>query len=329
MHAPHAHHIMVVVILGTAACATTVTVHRLKPAEVNLARFKKVAVGGVRGEQGADFAGRLTQAMLASGRFEVVDREHLDTILREQRLNLSDLADESAAPEVGKLIGSAALIFGSVGAHRYTETTDSSPGTCYKGKSKYTCTTYIRTGRATVSATFKVVDTSTGRVLAAKTLDCQDGASTSAVDTSPPEIGNAAEMLTGCRRSTVEQFMKVIAPYTVAVEVDLEEDGDLPELAQGNAYAKAGNWSQAITLYEQAISKADGNPEIEPKTRARALYDLGVAYGYSGRFDDGITRIQQAYALHQDAGWMEEIRKIQDFQRDAEKLKEQEGEGTK
>lgn len=78
-----------ILLLAGYGCASTVRVARTRPAEVNLAAYRKVAVGHIRGPKGGAIADRLTQALLESNRFEVLDREHLAPVLRERRLSAS------------------------------------------------------------------------------------------------------------------------------------------------------------------------------------------------------------------------------------------------
>jgi curli biogenesis system outer membrane secretion channel CsgG len=308
-----------------AGCGTTVRVKRLKPAEVNLAGFQKIAIGGVKGESGAHMSTELTAALASTGYFAVVDREHLAQVMAEQQLSVSDVVDETQSVEVGKLIGAAALLYGNMATHRYDESTQVQKDTCTRGsgkdKQEYTCYHHTRTGAAAVQAGFSVVDTSTGRVLASKSFNCNQSASTSATDGTPGPIdGNA--MLTRCRAAILVDFMKVIAPYHVDVRVDLEEDGDLPDLERGNQFARRGDWGKAVEYYLKAVNMAE-EKGLEDDEKAAAHYNLGVAYGYSGQYDKGVAQLQRAFDLHADEDWLDEMAKVKQFQADDAKLREQ------
>jgi tetratricopeptide (TPR) repeat protein len=117
--------------------------------------------------------------------------------------------------------------------------------------------------------------------------------------------------------------MKVIASYTVEVSVELLDDSALPELEVGNNYAKLGTWNAAIAQYNAALSRADRNPEIAPKIRAKALYDLGIGFGYSGRYEEGVSRLEQAFSLEPDDAFRQQIERIKQFKADDQKLAEQ------
>src|SRR5437879_4719251 len=68
-------------VVSTGCGVQTIRVQRMKPAEVNLARYKTVAVAAISGPGGRAFADVLTQALFDSGRFQVVDRQNLERVL--------------------------------------------------------------------------------------------------------------------------------------------------------------------------------------------------------------------------------------------------------
>src|SRR5690349_16276848 len=111
-----------VVLVG---CSTvTVRVPVMRPAEVNLRGKTELALGDVNGQESAAVAGRLKNAIGNSGRFKLVDRAHMDQVLKELQLSTSDLADVDSRKKLGKLMTAAILITGNVGQANYEETSD-------------------------------------------------------------------------------------------------------------------------------------------------------------------------------------------------------------
>jgi len=117
----------------------------------------------------------------------------------------------------------------------------------------------------------------------------------------------------------------MIAPYKVSVPVVLYKSGDLPTLKQGIRMAKAGQWDGAIEAFKQAVELANGNPKISDELRAKAYYNLGVARGYSGKYDMGIKDIRRANRFYPLKHCIIEINQIMRFKKDAEKLRRQSG----
>src|SRR5947209_10610094 len=101
--------------LACAACGTVaVRVPVMKPAEINMAPYNSVAIGGMTGNADRPMTDALEEALVNTQRFTVVDRQHMQSIMRELQLSSTDLADPNAAAKLGKVVAAGALIFGDV-----------------------------------------------------------------------------------------------------------------------------------------------------------------------------------------------------------------------
>ncbi len=79
--------------------------------KVSVYPFERLVSGG---DQGVVFQEHLIGALLEQNRFRVVERSHLELILREQRLNTSALVDSGTAIKVGRLVAAQSIIAGSI-----------------------------------------------------------------------------------------------------------------------------------------------------------------------------------------------------------------------
>lgn len=305
------------------ACATVVYVPRLTPGEVNLAAYKRIAVAGVAGNGGNQMVDELTTALVGTQQYEVLDRKNIEAIMKEQNFAVSGLVSDETAVSVGNMTGAQALLVGNISLYEYSETLTHSDRECERNGKKTNCRDYTRRGSTAVQTTFKVMDAKTGTVLAAKTLDAKQERRATDTNKEPPPLNARDETLALCRKTVVEDFMKVIAPYTVNVAVELEDDSDLPELETGNNYAKLGNWSSALEQYTLAQQRVDRAPDTKPKVRSKVLYNTGIGLGYSGRYDDGLKELEKAFALNPDDDIKKEIDKIKQFKIDDARLAEQ------
>lgn len=325
--------LLTITVMATAfmgCAATTIQVPRTKPAEVNLGNVKKVAVASIDGDGGQDFSDKLTQAIMESGKYEVLDRQHLAQISSEQNLAVG----EAGAAGLGKVLGAAALVVGRISKSAYEERVSANEGTCYAGGKSGPCTTYTRTGIHHLAVNLKVIDVGSGKILATKTITGDAGAKREeqvlAVKTSDPDaivrivppLDNTDAFKEDAVNQVVAQFMKLIAPYKIMVPVVLYEQDKNPAAKAGVAAAKAGNWSTAIAQFKTALSVAEASPI--PEVKAKAHYNLGVALGYSGSYDEGISEIENAVSIHPDEEFQPEIAKIRSFKADEAKLKAQE-----
>jgi tetratricopeptide (TPR) repeat protein len=314
------------IILSFIGCTPTIKLARMKPAEINLSPYKKIAIGEIGGHGGEEIGSILTQALFDSARYEVLDREHLQTIMKEQNLSLTDSFDSKTSVKVGKMIGSAALIFGKVQRREYNQKDSSSKGTCsgqQKG-SQYTCYTNTITGYWNLNVDLKLIDVSTGKILATYTKLYTANRSNSATDARPDINWDVNEIFSGLSKNAVDDFMKKIAPYKVMVQVEIYTDSNLPELEAGLKYAEAGDWNSAIEQFKSACNSADNNPNIKDKIRARAHYDLGIALGYSGvDYNQALSELQKAVSINPEDAFFKEQGKIKEFKSDDERLKQQ------
>ena len=279
---------------GCATKALKLNVNR--PAEINLKNYNKIAIGDIIGENGAvsnhsrDVADKITSALFESKKFEVLDRQNIDTLLKEHNLNASGLVNEKTAAEIGEFIGAAVLVFGRIQTDSYDEEiTKGTPWTEKKGNSHQTIT---REGQYKLTAHLTVVDMKTAKFLAVKDLPAANKTSTSA-DNNTPEKIDSDVLYTKCLNKITADFMKMVAPYSVQVTALFIKDAKLPELDQALTQFSIDEWDKGIGLLESATKK-DG---LEPQVKAKAFYNLGLAQTYTGRTDEAIETLKQAITL--------------------------------
>ncbi len=324
---------------AAAGCTPSVMVLRTKPAELSI-KAKQIAVlrfGGMDGQQlNQDLTVAISQAMQADGTtpvFTLVDRQSLGKVMQEQQLAGTGMIDENKALQLSKLLPAAALIIGNAGS-RADGQVQREWETCSRyvnGRSEnYRCLHETRTVTVNYSAFLKIVDATTGQVLAPSALRCTNRASTYAYDREPDDIDVGA-LVDSCRHNVVTQFMHRIAPYQVRERVYLvKTDSSLPTLAAGNLAAKRSDWDDATAEYTKAVARADDpSSKIEPNARAEAHYALGVAEAFRGQYDEGIAQMESALRILEKVGdtnddWSEMLGRVRQWRSDAKKLQDQE-----
>ncbi|GEM_PF-479101 len=305
------------------SCASKLKVPRLKPAEINLSSYKNVTVVPFKGPHGKEIGDTLTQKLFESKSFNALDRSNMNRILKEQNLSISDVANPNSSVKLGKVMGSNALIFGHVYKRKYTQKRSSSKATCRNDGKKYTCRRYKVKGEWNLKVGFKMVDTSTGKIIATKVIEESKSKSKSKREERPEITWDKEKVFSSLQDSLLNSFMRMIAPYTVYNDVKFFDDDDLPWLETGIKFAESGDWNTAIEMFETAAAEAERNPDIEQKIRARAHYNLGVAYGYSGQYSKAIDQLKQACKLNPEDVFFSELKKIKQFRIDDERLREQ------
>ena len=152
-------------ILGLSACAPTTTV---KQKETMTIEQPKGIVGLKRRIGVVDFDNKTTYGanrlgtsasdiliteLAKSGKFIVVERDKMNTIMAEQKLGMTGAIDPTTAAKVGKILGLNAIVTGAIS--QFGEETEGSEYLITQSKSQIVkCTVDIR-----------VVDAETGQVL--------------------------------------------------------------------------------------------------------------------------------------------------------------------
>lgn len=306
-----------------SSCKPSIVLTVKRPAEINLKDYKKIAMGSIVNSNGQadqhsmDIADNLTTKLFDSKTFEVVDRQNLQKILDEQKLGQSGLVDESSAVEIGKIIGSAVMVFGRFQSDKYEEETSKSD--TYVDKEGKSHTTYYRKGKYSYIINLKLIDVKTSIVLAVRTVDGTQTQQTSASNATAPAI-NPDILYTKAITSVTNQFMKTIAPYDENVKATFEKDAKLPELEQALAQIKIGEWDTAVKILADAAARLD----LEPKVKAKALYNYGLILMYSGKYDESINTFKEAMkTMPTNSKYQDAIVTAKSEKAKSEKLKEQ------
>ena len=306
------------IFAALCACSTvTVRVPVMKPAEINMSPYSSVAVGGMTGTGGA-IANGLEEALVQTQRFTVVDRQHLDRIMRELQLSSTDLADPHSASKLGKVVTAGALIFGDVNdGYRETPSEERS-----KDKDGNAHIEFKIHGIYNVRATFKVVDVATGRLLIAKTYEERREDTNRATDKRPEAIDrNGLER--AARHAVIERFMKAIVPHQEFANAAFQKDSDIPQLEGGIGWAERGEWKKAQDAFNGAATDAERNVKLKPPQIAKAYWNLGLSYEYAGDYQRAADMINKAYGFSSDKDMLRELDNIKQLEADAKRLAEQ------
>ena len=300
------------------ACSTvTVRVPVMKPAEINMSPYSSVAVGGMTGSAGA-IANGVEEALVQTQRFTVVDRQHMDRIMRELRLSATDLADPSSAAKLGKVVTAGALIFGDVN-DQYRETPSEERS---KDKEGTPHVSYKLHGVYNVRATFKVVDVATGKLLIAKTYEEKREDTNRGYDKKPEAIDRQGLERTA-RQAVIERFMKAIVPHQEFANAAFLKDSDIPQLEGGIGWAERGEWKKAQDSFNTAATDAERNLKLKSGQIAKTYWNLGLSYEYAGDYQRAVDMINKAFTMSNDREMLRELDNIHQLEADAKRLAEQ------
>jgi curli biogenesis system outer membrane secretion channel CsgG len=142
---------------------------------------------------GGGLAAMLTTELDKTGRFIVVDRADMSAVLREQEMGLRGLTTQNTAPTAGSMLGAQAIIRGSI--TQFDSRTKGggfslggiAPGIPLGGAVS------PRGQKGIVSADFKVIDTTTSRVIETIAVDKEVSAKSLGLSVSSKNVAGGAD----------------------------------------------------------------------------------------------------------------------------------------
>jgi tetratricopeptide (TPR) repeat protein len=118
-------------------------------------------------------------------------------------------------------------------------------------------------------------------------------------------------------------FTKAISPWTETVQAPFKTDKSIPELETGVSKVRLGDLKAAVDTFHAAANSAEMNAAIKPKVIAKAYWNLGLAYQYSGEFDKATEAFKKAYSLDSSESCLAEIENCKKLRVEKKKLAEQ------
>jgi len=283
--------VAVVAILFTG-CAQKVKVKALQPAEVGeMASKKKVAIMSFHNDKiglSSKIEAQISKHKLDEKRyFTVLSRKNINKVLKEQKLQSSEVMDEKTATKVGKLIGAQALINGDVSSSgkessykkQITECLEYyKDGKCATWNKKYvTC----QVTKVSVAASINIINMETASIIYADNITKAYSADSCKVR----EVLSKNQAIQTLAARVANEFVYKLTPHYIYFDVELLDsiEFEVSELQEKQLeaalkYVEAGRFDKA----ERIMTK------LHKSLNARSYviaYDLGVIKEARGEFD--------------------------------------------
>lgn len=133
------------------------------------------AIFGTNQDVGKGISDLLVQRLVKDSKYSVIERSALDKVLAEQNLSNSDRADSTTAAKIGRVLGVDAIIIGSITKFGRDDKSTGVAGGAVDRLAEHWGFGYGKVGtknaKAVMGITARLVDTSTGEILAAVTGD--------------------------------------------------------------------------------------------------------------------------------------------------------------
>ncbi|WP_159517026.1 DUF6340 family protein [Sunxiuqinia indica] len=225
--------------------------------------------------------------------YKLIEREQLNTVMREQNLQSSDRIDDQTAVSIGKILGVDAIIMGSLSFDVKDERTT------YQTKEKDGSkkTHYKLARQVTSEARMKIIKVETAEIIGSFTPKqaLEDVAYSDKGYPSHSAVQTVNQMADDCFRFLASECANYCSPYYRYESFDIErvrvkEFKDRAKDAED--YMKKGEIDRAYKLYKAMYDEDSYNPEL--------AYNLGILYEATGDFEQAYSLYGVAYQLDED-----------------------------
>ena len=216
--------------------------------------------------------------------YQIIERDQLQKVLKEQRLSLSGALNEGSAAEVGRLLGLDVIIMGSVSYSTIDE-----KGTTLLGLASSSGSTCL-TRKVTAKGTMKMVSVETAQIVGTKSAEATF--SMRKCDDQRSAIPRPEIMAETCMKQLARDFSDYFAPGYQYIEyvfekIKLKEFKKTGKEALG--FVQNGDLDRAFPIVYAMFEADSYNP--------KAAYNLGILYEMVGSYPDAHEYYSIAYDL--------------------------------
>jgi hypothetical protein len=299
-------------ILPWKSTAPRLSVALDHPPLLELPDLRRIAIGEIKGECGVELGNRLTMSLVDSRKFEVLNRQNFDRIMKEHNFNWSGKVDTKTASTLGKALGAAVLVFGEI------TRCDMEQGFVVREQGGLHINArpervQVQVARATLIASLQLVDLASAKIFTAAVYE---GRSEKEFDKSMPDRNY---VLSGAYEDVVGRFTRLLMPWSHTIDVALYEDGDARWDLKGAAWLiRMKKYTEAEAALRQTITRNESRPDA--KMMQRALHDLGLALLFSDREREAVEMLQRAQALRATPEGQEALERARELQQVKEQI---------
>jgi hypothetical protein len=264
-------------------------------------KLTAVAIATPEGECSDGLASRVETNFVEAG-ITVIDRQRLAEIMAEHKLQVTQAFNQKSAAKLGALIGAQALLFIKVlDCHTAQDRDDH---TDKKGRTTYTYTT-----QKTLIGSMRVVDLSTGRVLAAPRYE---GRGETKGDDGYPDPHAAMEE---AEKKAAHSIRQALLPWEEKKSLVFFSDTQC-NLKAASVLLKSQDVDGALKQSEVNLAECKTDSKVKPNTLARAYYNLGVLQFIREDYEAAIANLTDAQKLDSGSAFvsaLSDCRKAKDF----------------
>ena len=264
-------------------------------------RVERLAFAPARDLNSRELADILTADLVQSRQVEVVDRAHLDAVLREQELGASGYVAPSTIAMLGKLLGPSVLVIVNVNRSDLSRTQSSREEWITDSKTKKDVLRIKRTSTTSLdfSATVQVVDLSTGRVFGAQRLEDAPSLSNTSYDGFPAHPRDSDLRRLAFETAKVK-VLRMLLAWNETRKLTFFDD-EVFGMDKAHDQLLARDLPGALRLAQEGLKQSKGDKGQKPKFYPRAEYNVGIIHFILGRYEEALPCLRTALDMQPDA----------------------------
>jgi curli biogenesis system outer membrane secretion channel CsgG len=206
---------------------------------------------------GDGMADMLTTALVKSGKYTVIERQQIASLLSEQQLGQSGIVTQQSAAKIGQMLGVDLAVIGAVTEFGHSK---KDMGIKIKGFGFGTAKQ-----KATVAVDVRLVNTSTGEIITAENVRKEDSSSGIKVSTPDGRFDNANQfdnsIVGKATRAAIEDIVQIIDSKAT----DLPWEGKIIKVDGSTIYIKPGQ-DGGVKVGDTFMIYHAGEALIDPDT---------------------------------------------------------------
>jgi tetratricopeptide (TPR) repeat protein len=264
-------------------------------------KVQRLAFAPSRDLNSRELADALTADLVQSRQVEVLDRTHLEAVLREQELGASGYVEPATIARLGKLLGPSVLVIVNVNRSELSRnrSTREEHSTDYKTKQEIVRLKHTSSTSLDFSATVQVLDLSTGRVFGAQRLEDSPSLSNQSFDGFPafPRDSDVRRLAFDTAKGKV---LRLLLSWTEVQKLTFFDD-DAFGMAKAHERLRAGDVRGALDLAFDGLAQSKRDKGEKAKYYPRAYYNVGIIRFIQGNYDEALPYLRSALDMQPDA----------------------------
>ncbi len=253
-------------------------------------KVNRIALGPAKGEKADQVVDAIT-SVFVSGGLEVLDRDHLQSTMAEHQLNSSGMVDTQTAMQLGKFLGSTALVYVNV---QRAASEQHQLYNNYLDFQNHSHVDHIAETQAFLKVSVQTVDLTSGRTLQAKIFEASPKRSNTVTDQYGwPVFPSEYEVLDEAMHEVVAGVFRLFMPWTETREVYFFNDADC-QMKTAYTLLKGGDLPGATKQSLDSVETCRADPKMKEKPLAHSLYNVGMTAFLAGDNDKALDYLRQS-----------------------------------